>query len=270
MIAAPSKALESLARRDLPPESVGLLWLGQASFALRLGSATVLIDPFLSPHPERLVAPPFAAREARDVDLVLITHDHLDHLDDEAVREIASVSPDAAFVVPQDVVDRVTDLGVQRERIQGLPSDGHAELGTVTVDAVPAAHGVTMEDAYRLGPFLGYVVSAGGVRVYHSGDTVPFDGLVERLRGLDVQLALLPINGRDAEREAEGIVGNLDAQEAAQLAADIGVDAAIPMHWDMFASNPGDPAAFVAASRTPVIVLQHARPFVYTMPEVRG
>ena len=42
------------------------------------------------------------------------------------------------------------------------------------------------------------------------------------------------------------------------------------MHWDMFANNPGDPAAFVAASQTPVIVLRHARPFVYTAPEERA
>src|SRR5947207_12725733 len=106
-----------------------------------------------------------------------------------------------------------------------------------------------MADAYRLGPFLGYVVSAGGVRVYHAGDTVVFDGLVDRLRELRVDLALLPINGRDAEREAAGIVGNIDAREAAQLAEEIGADAAVPLHWDMFAWNPGDPAEFVGAAR---------------------
>jgi L-ascorbate metabolism protein UlaG (beta-lactamase superfamily) len=171
------------------------------------------------------------------------------------------------FVVPTDVVERVTELGVDQARVCGLASDGRTEVGAVTVDAVPAAHGVTIEDAYRLGPFLGYVIGAGGVRVYHAGDTVPFDGLVERLRGFAIHLALLPINGRDEEREAEGIVGNLDAHEAAQLAAEIGADAAVPMHWDMFADNPGDPAAFVAASQTAVIVPLHARPFVYTVPE---
>jgi L-ascorbate metabolism protein UlaG (beta-lactamase superfamily) len=139
-------------------------------------------------------------------------------------------------------------------------------IGALTIDAVPACHGEGADDAYRLGPFLGYVVSAGGVHVYHAGDTIPFDGLVERLRELRVHLALLPINGRDAKREAEGIVGNMDAREAAQLAHDIGADAAIPMHWDMFASNPGDPAAFVAAARTTAIVLEHIRAFIYTAP----
>jgi L-ascorbate 6-phosphate lactonase len=268
MIAAASTLLESLARRDVPPGSVKLVWLGQASFALRLGGTTALIDPFLSAHPERLVPPPFAASDARDVDLVLITHDHVDHLDDEAVRGIAAASPHAVFVVPEDVVGRVRELGVDGDRVCGLTPEGRTEVGDVCVDAVPAAHGETIEDAYRLGPFLGYVLSAGGARVYHAGDTVPFDGLVERLGALDVQLALLPINGRDAEREAQGIVGNLDAREAAQLAADIGALAAVPMHWDMFASNPGDPAAFVSASQTPVIVLRHGLPFVYTTPEL--
>jgi L-ascorbate 6-phosphate lactonase len=267
MIAAASSVLESLGRREVPPESVALVWLGQASFALRLGGRTVLIDPFLSAHPDRLVPAPFAPAETHGVELVLITHDHLDHLDDDAVRGIASASPNALFVVPEDVVDRVSSLNVDATRIRGLPADGNTEIGTLTVDAVPAAHGVTMEDAYRLGPFLGYVVSAGGVRVYHSGDTVPFDGLVERLRVLNVHLALLPINGRDPVREAEGIVGNLDAHEAARLAGEIGADAAVPMHWDMFAGNPGDPAAFVAESDTTAIVLRHTHPFIYTMPE---
>jgi L-ascorbate 6-phosphate lactonase len=267
MITAAPTLLDSLARNEPPPRTVALAWLGQASYALRLGGATVLIDPFLSPHPDRLVAAPFEAQDAHGVDLVLITHDHLDHLDDDAVRRIAAASPEALFLAPSDVVDRLTGLGVAARRVRGLAPDGRTKLDAVTVDAVPAAHGETMEDAYRLGPFLGYVVSAGGARVYHSGDTVPFDGLVERVRELRVDLALLPINGRDTKREAEGIVGNLDAREAAQLAADIGADAAVPMHWDMFAGNPGDPASFVAASRTTVIVPQHARRFVYAAPE---
>jgi L-ascorbate 6-phosphate lactonase len=267
VITRASKILDELTRSDVPRRSVALVWFGQASAALRLGGSTVLIDPFLSPHPERLVPPPFAAEDARGVDLVLITHDHLDHLDEIALPAIAAASSNAVVVVPEDVVERVADLGVDRARLRGLPPDARTEVGGLTVETVPACHGVEMADAYRLGPFLGYAVSAGGVRVYHAGDTVLFDGLAERLRELRVHLALLPINGRDAEREALGIVGNMDAREAAQLAHEIGADAAVPLHWDMFASNPGDPAAFVAAARTTVIVPQRDRPFVYTAPE---
>jgi L-ascorbate 6-phosphate lactonase len=263
--AAPT-SLDTLARQYVPPRSAGLVWFGQSSVALRLGDATVLIDPFLSPHPERLVPPPFAPEDAHGVDLILITHDHLDHLDELALPAIAAASPKANLVVPEDIVGRVTRLGIEPARVRGVAADGRIELAAVTVDAVPACHGEGADDAYRLGPFLGYVVSGGGARVYHAGDTVLFDGLVDRLRQLRVDLALLPINGRDEEREAKGIVGNIDAREAAQLAHDIGANAAVPLHWDMFAANPGDPGAFVAASRTAVIVLRHDRPFVYTAP----
>jgi L-ascorbate metabolism protein UlaG (beta-lactamase superfamily) len=267
MITAAAPLLDELARYEPPPSSVVLSWLGQSSVAMRLGGATLLVDPFLSPHPDRLVPPPFAAAAARGVDLVLVTHDHLDHLDEGALPEITAASPRALVVVPEEVVGRAVGLGVDAARVRGLASDARAQFGNVAVETVPACHGDGMEDAYRLGPFLGYVVSAGGARVYHAGDTVPFDGLVERLRELRVDLALLPINGRDAKREAEGIVGNMNAYEAALLAGDIGADAAVPMHWDMFAGNPGDPAAFVTAADTTVIVPRHRAPFVYTAPE---
>lgn len=269
MSAIASPLLEDLARYDLPASAVVLSWFGQASMALRLGGATVLVDPFLSAHPERLIPPPFPAAEAHGVDLVLITHDHLDHLDEEALPAIAAASPASEVVVPEAIVGRVSELGIPEARVLGLEADGSVQHGAITVAAVPACHGETMADAYRLGPFLGYVVGAGGVRVYHAGDTILFDGLVERLRELRIDLALLPINGRDDEREAQGIVGNMDAHEAARLASDIDADAVVPMHWDMFAGNPGDPAAFVAAARTAVIVPQHARPFVYAAPTGR-
>jgi L-ascorbate 6-phosphate lactonase len=256
--------LETLAKLEPPPSSVVLSWLGQSSVVLRLGAVTALLDPFLSPDRDRLVAPAFPAEQARGVDLVLVTHDHYDHLDEIALPAIAAASPSAVFVVPEEIVPRVTGLGIEPARVRGLAPDGRTEMGAVTVEAVPACHGEGAADAYRLGPFLGYVVSAGGARVYHAGDTIPFEGLGQRLRDLQIDLALLPINGRDEKREAQGIVGNLDAREAALLAWEIGADAVVPLHWDMFAANPGDPGAFVAAARTTVIVPQHVRPFVYT------
>ena len=90
MTATAPTLLDVLARYDLPPWSIALSWFGQAGVALRLGGATVLVDPFLSPHPDRLVPPPFAAEEAHGVDLLLITHDHLDHLDELALPAIAA------------------------------------------------------------------------------------------------------------------------------------------------------------------------------------
>ena len=262
----PLNLLEELSREEPPARSVALIWFGQSSVALRLGGATILVDPFLSLHPDRLETPPFAAADAREVDVVLITHAHDDHLDTPALPAIASASPDAPFVVPEALVQRVTALGIDRARVFGLAAEARLALGTLVIDAVPACHGDEPADAYRLGPYLGYIVSAGGAIVYHSGDTIRCDELVERVREVGVDLALLPINGRDAAREAQGFVGNLDAVEAADLAHELGADAVVPLHWDMFAANPGDPAHLVSAARTTVVAPVRLRTFVYSAP----
>ena len=60
------------------------------------------------------------------------------------------------------------------------------------------------------------------------------DELTAALKPLRVGVALLPINGRDAERESRGIVGNMDAAEAAELALDLGASRLVPYHWDGF------------------------------------
>ncbi|MGZ5319193.1 MAG: MBL fold metallo-hydrolase, partial [Actinomycetota bacterium] len=93
--------------------------------------------------------------------------------------------------------------------------------------------------------FLGYVVDAGDVRLYHAGDTIHYKGMETMLGGLEIDLAMLPINGRDPEREARGIVGNLSEREAAWLAKEIGAGVVVPMHYDLFARNRGYPAHLV-------------------------
>jgi L-ascorbate metabolism protein UlaG (beta-lactamase superfamily) len=265
--------IERLRALSLAPGEVALWWLGQSSFLLRLGDAVVLVDPFLAPHPDRLVPPPFDPGDAAGLDVVACTHDHLDHLDREALPGIADASPDARVIVPRPVVDDVVALGIPRERVVGAQPDEPVVLGSVTVHPLPACHGDLPGDGYTFGRdglvrFLGYVFEADGVRVYHAGDTIPYDGLGRRVRELAPDVALLPINGRDAEREAQGIVGNLDEREAAELAAEAAVDLLVPMHWDMFAANPGSPARLLEEARAhtglAVLVPARERPFVYT------
>lgn len=254
---------------------VALTWLGQAGFAISANGRTALIDPFLSAHEDRVYEASLAPSSALDIDLVLCTHEHVDHFDAETAPAIAAASPGAVFVVPSPIVDQVTEAGVAADRVLGAQPGERHEVAGFTIDAVPACHGVTMDDAYGFGEefsggairFLGYVVDADGVRLYHAGDTIRYDGMEAAVRRLDPDVALLPVNGRDPEREARGIVGNLNEREAPLLAADIGAGTLIPMHHDMIRGNLGSTAKVVEAveqesRRVAVLVPFRDEPFV--------
>jgi len=258
---------------------VGLCWLGQAGFIVKGSGTTALIDPFLSPHEGRRYESGLPPEACTGVDLVLCTHEHIDHFDADSAPAIARVSPGAIFVVPAPIVDLVAEAGVPRERILGVQPDDPVEVAGIVVRAVPAMHGVTMEDAYGFGEalsgglvrFLGYVADTDGVRLCHAGDTIHYPGMESRLRDMNVDVAMLPINGRDPEREGRDIVGNLSEREAAWLAREIGAGLLIPMHHDMFAHNRGYPARVVESVEqdhpgTAVLVPVRDAPFVYAPP----
>lgn len=268
--------------REMPsgPGRVAMTWLGQAGFALAHEDATVLIDPFLSPYEGRRYEASLPPGAATSVDFVLCTHEHLDHFDAESAPAIAAASPGAVFVVPAPIVDMVTEAGIPGDRVLGVqPGEVH-DLGPLTLRAVPACHGVTMDDAYGFGEqlsagqvrFLGYVLDVGGLRIYHAGDTIHYAGMVQTVGALRPDVALLPVNGRHAEREARGIVGNLNEREAAWLAASIGAQTLVPMHHDLFVGNLGSAAAVVEAAeqeQRAVSVLAPPRDVPFVVASVR-
>jgi L-ascorbate metabolism protein UlaG (beta-lactamase superfamily) len=228
------------------PEMLQLRRLAQAGWVIRGAGTTLLIDAFLSPRADRLVPPSVAPEQLAGMDAIFATHEHRDHLDLPALPGLLTASPGARVVVPAPIVDKVASL-VAADRIVPALSDQVIAIGAARVTPIPARHGVQMADAYGFGRelsgglfrFLGYVIELAGVRVYHAGDTIRYDGMAERLRDLRVDVALLPINGRNAEREARGLVGNLSHTEAADLAADAGIPVVIPMHHDTIDGNTG-------------------------------
>jgi L-ascorbate metabolism protein UlaG (beta-lactamase superfamily) len=142
------------------------------------------------------------------------------------------------------------------------------EVEGIEVQVVPAFHGIAIEDAYGDGSavggrprFVGYALGPGR-RLYHAGDTIVTDELVDALGRLDIDTALLPINGRDAEREACGIIGNMNASEAVELAGAIGARTLVPYHWDGFAGNTVEPETAVEAAegRLDVVVPERFQP----------
>jgi L-ascorbate metabolism protein UlaG (beta-lactamase superfamily) len=256
---------------------VELWWLGQAGFRLRdpAGGPVVFCDPYLTSSAERRWAAPCDVAALAQADFVLVSHDHVDHLDRPALSAAAAL-PGSRFrlVVPKPLADKLAgELQLPPARIIGAqPAERIARDG-ITIDPVPARHGINVSDAYTFGQeiadshgrvrYLGYVVELGGVRAYHAGDGIPYVGQAERVRALNPHVALLPINGRDFFRELDlNIVGNMDFREAARLANDIGVDVLVPMHWELFAHNrgfPGDLVTYVADTYPGVSVLVMGR-----------
>ncbi|HEY6569310.1 MAG TPA: MBL fold metallo-hydrolase [Candidatus Limnocylindrales bacterium] len=264
-------------RPDLHPGSVEITWLRQAGFLIQGPTSAVLVDAFLTDFDGTVVPPGRTPEELAWVDVVLATHEHADHFDGPAWGRIATASSTTRFVVPEPVVALAVDAGVPADRVVGARPDAPLEFNDLRIEPLPALHGVEVADAYTHGleleppgyRYLGYVVDLNGVRIYHAGDTIVYEGMADRLLGLRPDVALVPINGRDFFREAQGIVGNFDIREAAELAAEIGVDLVIPMHYDAVAGNTQAPGPFVDHVRAthpdlPVLLPARLVPFVYT------
>jgi len=232
---------------DVKPGQVAFWWLGQHSFILKLGGSVLYIDPYLTAKPARLVPPMVSPAQMAHADIVVGTHDHGDHIDRKFWPDIASET-DATFIVPDLVRDSVIEeQGIAPKRILGLDDGISLDVKGIKITGVAAAHEFLDQDP-ETGryPFLGVVIEANGAKVYHAGDTVKYEGLETRVKKhMPIDLALLPINGRDAQRLSTGTIGNMTYQEAVDLAGATEPRLAVPTHYDMFAHNQEDPQSFV-------------------------
>jgi L-ascorbate 6-phosphate lactonase len=243
-----------------------LTWLGQASFLVEAAGARLLIDPFFSEHEARTSPPPPVDPHGARIDRVLITHEHLDHLDPASLAAVAERSPGVEVIAPEPLRAMV-DLpfhGVRPHDRLDLPGGG-------ALHVVTAIHALHPEDGYSEGGdpprFVGYVLELDGVAIYHSGDTIADDRVLAGLEGVRVDVALLPVNGRTFFRERRDLAGNLDARDAVALAAHCGASILVPIHWDLFEGNTeraGAAADAAAETGAPVHVmtLSRERPWV--------
>jgi L-ascorbate 6-phosphate lactonase len=222
-------------------------WLGQLGFVLKFGTTVCWIDAYLAQSPKRLVPPPVLPSDITNAAVVLGTHDHSDHIDRTSWPAIAAASSHAQFVVPELARQQVIEAtAIAPARITGLNDGASLTVGDVRVTAVPAAHELLDPDpATGRYPCLGYVFEGNGVCVYHSGDCCIYEGMQATLRRWKIDLAILPINGRDAVRYARHCIGNMTYQEAVDLAGALRPGLTVPGHFDMFADNGADPRLFV-------------------------
>jgi L-ascorbate metabolism protein UlaG (beta-lactamase superfamily) len=257
-VGSPSPAALPLVRSKQPPARPQAYWLGQAGFLIESATARILIDPYLSdslaakykgtPRPHiRMMDPPAAPGELRDIDLVIATHGHSDHLDPGSLGPLAEANPGCAFIAPASVSELAVSRGVPRERLIGAQAFASMEASGVGIHPIPAAHESLAIDDHGRFLCLGYVIELDGVSLFHPGDCVPYPGLLDNLAPFSVDLALLPVNGRDAERTAAGVPGNFSLDEAIELAEKAGFRAVLGHHFGMFDFNTIDEAAARAA-----------------------
>ena len=227
---------------------VAFWWLGQHSFVVKGGGHTIYVDAFLSAYPGRLIPPLLRPAEVSNATLISGSHDHSDHIDRGAWPDMAAAAPQARFVVPDLLRERVArELKIPAERFVGINDGQTVDASGVALTGVAAAHEFLDQDpATGRFPYMGFVFEVGGCTVYHPGDCCIYEGLQAKLRRWKFDVMFLPINGRDAERYAKGIIGNMTYQEAADLAGPLQPRLVVPTHYDMFAGNLADPQAFAA------------------------
>ena len=239
--------VDDINNAQVPEGHCNFWWLGQHSFVVKLGQSICYLDPYLTPNSSRQVPPLLLPEDLANATVILGTHDHGDHIDRPAWPAIAAAAPQATFVVPYLLQQRlVRELNLPSQRVRGVDQDITIQVGDISITAIPAAHEFLDTDpATGHHPYLGYIIESNRFRLYHAGDTCIYEGMQGLLRRWPIDLAFLPINGRDAKRLKANCIGNMTYQEAVDLAGCIKPGLAVPTHFEMFAMNSEDPQLFV-------------------------
>lgn len=230
-----------------------LWWLGQSGYLLLWQGQKILLDPYLSDSLTKKYAG--TAKEhtriselvidpalLKGISAVTSSHNHTDHLDGETLIPVIANNPGITFIIPEANRAFITDrIKSALDFPTGLSDGETASAGAFTFTGIPAKHNELERDEQGRPKFMGFVISFGSWNIYHSGDTLWFDGMVDILKPFNIDVALLPINGNNP---ATGVAGNLDGKEAAELGKAIGARMVIPCHYDMFTFNTADPAWF--------------------------
>jgi L-ascorbate metabolism protein UlaG (beta-lactamase superfamily) len=219
------------------PRELGVTFIGHSSFLVQIGGRKLLIDPVFA---ERLIAlrrlrrPGVKIKDLPAIDLVLLSHAHMDHLNRPSLRRIVAHNNKVAgrapiAVVPWGVEDLVDDLGFSR--VVTLEWWQTKSIGGLEITMTPCKHwGARLfKDTHR--GFGGYVIRGGSHTLYHSGDTAYFDGFAKIGSRLKPEVALLPI-GAYRPDSYRGV--HTCPEEALQAFLDLGARRMIPMHYGTF------------------------------------
>jgi len=234
-------AVSDLAKRieevKVEKKSLAIFWLLQGSFVFKTEQGRIIyVDPYLSDSAtrvygfKRLVPIPMSPEEVK-ADLILFTHDHLDHLDPDTILSLPE-DCDAKFIGPLSCLHHLLEIKIDRDRIIELNRGETKVVEGIEISAVHAEH--TPQS-------VGYVFNFDGIKVYISGDTGNHEKLKE-VTFFHPDVVLIGANGKP-----KGEYCNLDENEAALLTKAINPRVVIPMHYGLFEYVDEDPQKFVQA-----------------------
>ncbi len=228
-------------------KEIALFFIAQAGFCIKTSTGKrIFIDPYLSNACERLfgfkrMIPAVLGAEEVEADLYLVTHHHADHLDPDTMPVVVK-NPSTMFIIAPDCKALLDELGLPTERYRVLRDGDDFHTDEISIRAIYADHGDLAPEA------VGYFIEVDGIRIYHAGDTaLRVQEILASLKS-PIDILIAPINGQ---------YGNMNVEEACNLALEIKPKIVIPSHYWMFLEHvsengAGDPATFLKeASRFP-------------------
>lgn len=239
-------------------DDLHLWWLGQSGYLIQYHRKRLLLDPYLSdsltrkytttdkPHvriSELVIDPQLLPH----IDLITSSHNHTDHLDADTIIPILQNSPDCKIIIPEANREFVANrLKIDAVMPIGLNDGETFTHEDFTIKAIPAAHNTIDRNEKGQCHYLGYLITIGPYKIYHSGDTLYYGGMEKLISDFAPHLALLPINGNLPERK---VSGNLNAIEAIDLGLACKIPYIIPCHYDLFAFNTADVNEFISIAK---------------------
>jgi L-ascorbate metabolism protein UlaG (beta-lactamase superfamily) len=208
-------------------------WLGHATVLLNIHGTWILTDPVLEPRvgigrgraklgPRRLVKPALRTRELPALDLVLLSHAHMDHTD---LGTLCSIRSDVPVVVQQGNRDLVRRF----RRVEELAWGDRTDVAGVSVESVEVRHWGARMVTDRHRGYGGYLITKGGRTVLFAGDTAYTDVLGRIGERVKVDLAILPIGAYDP-----WIANHASPEQAWHMFRGLGAEYVMPVHHSTF------------------------------------
>lgn len=246
--------LKDILYTESDSDKVHIWWLGQSGYLIQYKGKRILVDPYLSdsltekykntdkPHVRisELVIDP---SKLPPIDVITSSHNHTDHLDAKTIIPILENSPNCKILIPEANREFVSNrLEIDSSTPLGINAGEHYSIDGIQFHAIPSAHNTLEKNSEGQYVYLGYIIQLDDFCIYHSGDTLHYQGMEDWIKPFKPVLAFLPINGNDPSRK---VAGNLNAEEAVMLAKRCNINVLIPCHYDLFEFNTSDVNEFV-------------------------